>query len=567
MVYTCGGKRTFDMTTRPIFQAFQEPDIPNDKRLDYYRGILDDNLEVKTDMPLELESSPAETLTMSLLPEGKVREVKRSFEEDEISAETQHNKRPRTRAVSETQTDNDAQNAVVFCKQCPYHCPGNPFDQPQQNKQPNPFPNPPQPNPFPNPQQPNPFPNPPQPNPFPNPQQPPPPLPQPNAPPRQQGPLPPPPQQLPGQQTIIMKLPTAYLGDVDLRVIPRGNNNYELIQDTAGVHVKPLILKIVDARQIPNFNPDNPPTANELATRQPKVINMETCQQHKYTLQSLRAKINRTASEEVAFYQALLELSGIDLLFLMGQYFAFLKEFCGIENVSNNESMFLVAVSNLANMDNAFAFYNSFYCGDGKTQFYVLSTTDVVSHEISHLLVAQTAGLVYQGHSGALNESYSDVFALFFERWLYMKFNEDADQSNNLLGSWNYTIGEACGRRLRTMRNFKNPLDAQQPCPAYYRGEAWGDPNSPADYGNVHSGSGVANKCAYEIIQLVGWDLAGKVLFSSLTKLKPNSSFIDYRDALKASASEFNCLDQVRLCLNTVGLTDLAVSDWTPKSQ
>jgi Zn-dependent metalloprotease len=376
--------------------------------------------------------------------------------------------------------------------------------------------------------------------------------------------LPPPPQPLPGQQTIAVTLPTSYLGDVTLRVIPRGNNNYELIQDTSGVHVRPLILKVVDSRQIPNFNPDNPPTANELATMPPKVVNMETCQRHKLTLQALRPKTNRTASEEVAFYQALVELGAIDLLFLKGQYFSFLKEFCGVENVSNNSSMFLAAVSNIPSFDNAFAFYNSFYCGDGKTQFYPLNTADVVSHEISHLLVAQIAGLVYQGHSGALNESMSDCIALFFERWLYMKFNEDADQTNNLLGSWNFTIGEVCGRRLRTMRNFKNPLDAQQPCAAYYRGEAWGDPNSPVDFGGVHGNSGVSNKCFYEVIQAVGWDLAGNLVFATLKKLQPHASFLDFRDALKASASEFNCLPQILLCLNTVGLTDQAISDWTP---
>ncbi len=615
MVYTCGGKRTFDMTNNPIRSAFQEPDIPTEKRLDYYRGLLNDDFEVKLEQPSEASTIPEAVFS---------RDIKRTCND---AQENDTNKRQRSCNPDAEATHIGSESAVVFCTECPYHCPVNPFrvpntpqpppcpnppQQPFPNPPQQPFPNPPQqpfPNPpqlpFPNPPQ-QPFPNPPQqpfPNPpqqpFPNPpQQPFPNLPQqpfpnppqqpfpnppqqpfPNPPqqpfpnpsqqprPKPGPPLPPAPQPLPGQKVITMKFPTAYLGDVDLRVVPRGNNSYELIQDTGTFHARPLILKIVDSRLIPNFNPDNPPTAHDLATMPPKIINMDACQHYKSVLQSLRNKTNRTASEEVRFYEALVELNAIDLLFLMDQYFQFLKQFCGIENISNNNSMFLVAVSNIPNLDNAFAFFNSFYCGDGKSAFYPLSTADVTSHETSHLVVAQIAGLVYQGHSGGLNESYSDVFALFFERWLYLKFNEDVDQSNNLLGSWNYTIGEACGRRLFVIRNFKDPFDAPQPSAAYYRdvSRGWQDPNSPIDNGFVHSISGISNKCAYEVIQAVGWDIAGKVLFLSLTKLKPNSSFIDYRDALKASASEFNCLEQIMLCLNTVGLNDQAVSDWTPK--
>ena len=37
---------------------------------------------------------------------------------------------------------------------------------------------------------------------------------------------------------------------------------------------------------------------------------------------------------------------------------------------------------------------------------------DVVAHEITHGVTQQTANLVYRSQSGALNESFSDVWLL-----------------------------------------------------------------------------------------------------------------------------------------------------------
>lgn len=47
--------------------------------------------------------------------------------------------------------------------------------------------------------------------------------------------------------------------------------------------------------------------------------------------------------------------------------------------------------------------------GDG-TQYYPLTSSEIVAHEFTHGVTQHTAGLVYAGESGALNESFSDVF-------------------------------------------------------------------------------------------------------------------------------------------------------------
>ena len=47
---------------------------------------------------------------------------------------------------------------------------------------------------------------------------------------------------------------------------------------------------------------------------------------------------------------------------------------------------------------------------------------DVVAHEITHGLTDKTAGLVYQSESGALNESYSDIFGILISNQQRTRF-------------------------------------------------------------------------------------------------------------------------------------------------
>ena len=54
--------------------------------------------------------------------------------------------------------------------------------------------------------------------------------------------------------------------------------------------------------------------------------------------------------------------------------------------------------------------------GDGNTFSPLGSANDVVAHELTHALTQYTAGLVYSYESGALNESYSDVFGAMVDR-------------------------------------------------------------------------------------------------------------------------------------------------------
>ncbi|MBI1287692.1 MAG: PKD domain-containing protein [Flavobacteriales bacterium] len=128
--------------------------------------------------------------------------------------------------------------------------------------------------------------------------------------------------------------------------------------------------------------------------------------------------------------------------------------------------------------DNAFWDGQRMNYGDGNGQ--PLTALDVCGHEMTHGVTENTAGLIYQDESGALNESFSDVFGTSVE-WI----------QNPSSGDW--LIGEDLG----TFRSMSNP-------PAYgdpdtYNGTNWA--TGTADNGGVHTNSGVQNKWYYILVE------------------------------------------------------------------
>ncbi|MBZ8139945.1 peptidase M4 family protein [Rubrivivax gelatinosus] len=69
------------------------------------------------------------------------------------------------------------------------------------------------------------------------------------------------------------------------------------------------------------------------------------------------------------------------------------------------------------NYANAF-WSDSCFCmtfGDGNSSIHPLVSLDVAAHEMSHGVTSRTAGLVYSGESGGLNEATSDIFGTMVE--------------------------------------------------------------------------------------------------------------------------------------------------------
>ena len=160
--------------------------------------------------------------------------------------------------------------------------------------------------------------------------------------------------------------------------------------------------------------------------------------------------------------------------------------------------------------------------GDGSTFIAFSGSLDVVAHEITHAVTERSADLVYSYQSGALNESWSDVFGNLIE-----------NKADNLwlIGEDVYTPGTA-GDALRSMSNPN----------------AYGDPdhmdeyvNTSSDNGGVHTNSGIPNKAFYNFVTTPGVtrDNAGKVWYRALTQyLTANSQFIDAKNATIQSATD-----------------------------
>ena len=129
--------------------------------------------------------------------------------------------------------------------------------------------------------------------------------------------------------------------------------------------------------------------------------------------------------------------------------------------------------------------------GDGASSFTPLTTLDVAAHEIGHGITNNTADLDYELESGALNEGFSDIWAMVIDNYANNNLGTTKD-----IGNINDENGGG------TIRSMSSPNTYGQP--DTYGGTNWvdtssctpdGDPNSATynDYCGVHTNSGVIN--------------------------------------------------------------------------
>ncbi|MCT4509799.1 MAG: M4 family metallopeptidase [Tepidibacter sp.] len=182
------------------------------------------------------------------------------------------------------------------------------------------------------------------------------------------------------------------------------------------------------------------------------------------------------------------------------------------------------------NYVNAFWFYDqmTYGDGDGSTSLALSGALDVVGHEMTHGVTENEANLVYENQSGALNESFSDVFGTFIE------FEYQPDKADWLCGEdvWTpHKDGDA-------LRDLEDPgsSKAYRPQPTHMREYVHTD----RDHGGVHTNSGIPNKAAYLVTSEVGVHKAEKIYYKALTNyLTSTSNFHDARLALIQSAEDF----------------------------
>ncbi len=176
------------------------------------------------------------------------------------------------------------------------------------------------------------------------------------------------------------------------------------------------------------------------------------------------------------------------------------------------------------------ATFNGTYAvfGDGSNN-QPFTTIDIVAHEFTHGVVGTTAGLVYQNESGALNESFCDIFGNCVEQY-----------GNPTTAD--LRMGEARG----AIRDMADPTAFSNP--DTYKGRYW--VFGTGDNGGVHTNSGVQNywfallvnggsgtndnNNAFTVAS-IGMTKAAKIAYRNLDVYLTSSS--DYRDTWEYSVT------------------------------
>lgn len=182
--------------------------------------------------------------------------------------------------------------------------------------------------------------------------------------------------------------------------------------------------------------------------------------------------------------------------------------------------------------DNAFWNGMAMFYGNGDVAFNapLAKSLDVAGHEMSHGVIQNTANLVYQGQSGALNESFADAFGVLIDWGDYQLAEDIANPSIFPTGAM---------RDMANPNNGGNSLGDNGWQPAHMN-EYQNLPNTPqGDNGGVHINSGIPNKAFHLFAVSVGKTKAEKVYYRALTNyLTANSQFVDCKIAVVQAAKD-----------------------------
>jgi len=173
--------------------------------------------------------------------------------------------------------------------------------------------------------------------------------------------------------------------------------------------------------------------------------------------------------------------------------------------------------------------------GDGKFMISLSAGLDVAAHEMTHGVITHSANLVYRNQSGALNESFADVFGALVD-------DSDWEMGEDIMAPEAKANGTAV---LRSLSNPNGVVVANEERRSYstnggvypdHMDEFYNMPTS-VDGGGVHVNSSITNHAAYLIGQEIGREKLGQIYYRALTVyLTPNSDFSDARQAVVQSA-------------------------------
>jgi len=175
------------------------------------------------------------------------------------------------------------------------------------------------------------------------------------------------------------------------------------------------------------------------------------------------------------------------------------------------------------------------------------SADDVVAHEMTHAVTDHESHLFYYMQSGAINESFSDIWGEFVDL---------TNGKGNDTAAVRWLMGEDIpGGAIRSMSNPPLYGDPDKMTSANYSCDV-----KDEDSGGVHTNSGVSNKAAYLMVD--GATFNGKTV-TGIGITKAAKIFYEVQTHLFTSGSDFqdlyNALQQA--CTNLVGTSGITTGD------
>ena len=225
-----------------------------------------------------------------------------------------------------------------------------------------------------------------------------------------------------------------------------------------------------------------------------------------------------------------------------GDVYKLLLNVFGRDSLDGNGMTLVSTVHHRNNYNNAFWNGSQMVYGDGDGVIFkpLVGSLSVIGHELTHGVVQFSGGLIYRDQSGALNESFADVFGTLTVQY---KKKQEASEANWLIGDG--ILGpNISGEALRSMKApgqaYSDTILGTDPQPFhmdFYN-------NTSFDNGGVHINSGIPNHAFYLLAQYLGgyaWEKAGFIWYNALQAINnPYATFYDWAiETLDASEGLF----------------------------
>ncbi len=230
------------------------------------------------------------------------------------------------------------------------------------------------------------------------------------------------------------------------------------------------------------------------------------------------------------------DAAGQSVYQFMGEIYKYFSDVHGRDSFDNRGAQ-IVTVVHSATLGNSYWNGELLVFGDQDdfmTDKSDALVDDIAAHEFVHAVTQYTAGLIYEGQSGALNEHFSDAFAVMIDREDYQLF-EDNSLSLPIPKPW---LRDMIDPSLGGDYNPQNPL------------QSWGQPTEmdefanlqvtrDSDWGGVHINSGIPNHLMYLVAEAIGRNQTEQIWYRVLSVSSTRSSdFGDFAAGLSQSTQD-----------------------------